>query len=54
MTVTDSNNNVLGTVTIPADDTSAAINVDTPLEAGTVLTSAVRTAKQVMYLIESR
>ena len=28
MTVTDSNN-VLGTVTIPADDTSAAINVDT-------------------------
>ncbi|NMK87386.1 Ig-like domain-containing protein, partial [Staphylococcus capitis] len=39
VTVTDSNNNVLGTVTIPADDTSAAINVDTPLEAGTVLTS---------------
>lgn len=39
VTVKDSNNNVIGTVTIPANGSAATIKLNTPLKAGTVLTS---------------
>ncbi|HHU6750998.1 TPA: Ig-like domain-containing protein [Staphylococcus pseudintermedius] len=39
ITVKDQDNNVIGTVTIPADGSAASIQLDQPLKAGTVLTS---------------
>ncbi|WP_069995518.1 Ig-like domain-containing protein, partial [Staphylococcus caeli] len=39
ITVKDSNNNVIGTVTIPANGAAATINLSQPLKAGTVLNS---------------
>jgi hypothetical protein len=39
ITVKDQDDNVIGTVTIPADGSSASIKLDQPLKAGTVLTS---------------
>ncbi|WP_436862735.1 Ig-like domain-containing protein, partial [Staphylococcus caeli] len=39
ITVRDSNNNVIGTVTIPTNGSAATINLNQPLQAGTVLNS---------------